>query len=68
MGKLLLSVTLMFWWVMQLVTHAIAPPHLLAALALMMTTLLLAVAFSHFTEEDIPSQNWTGPRRRFVVV
>ena len=47
-GVSLLSLTLMFWWVMQLVIHASAPPQVLTALSLMMTTLLFAVAFSHF--------------------
>jgi hypothetical protein len=47
-GKLLLSLTLMFWWVMQLVIHATAPVQVLTGLSLMMTTLLFTVAFSHF--------------------
>ena len=61
MGKLLLSVTLMFWWVMQLVIHAIAPPPVLTGLSLLMTTLLFSVAFSHFIGQGTAARTQAKP-------
>ena len=47
MGNSLLSLTLMFWCVVQLICHSSAPPEVRTGLGLMMTGLLFAAVVSH---------------------
>ena len=56
MGNSLLSLTLMFWCVVQLITHSSAPPEARTGLALMMTGLLFAAVVSHIARRGgVPS-------------
>ena len=47
MGNSLLSLTLMFWCVVQLISHSSALPQVRTGLGLMMTGLLFAAVVSH---------------------